>query len=485
MGITRKELYSLISVITILIVITFLTRFYGGADILDYSDSAKFFADKYAAKIRSSHSYVYGLLHAIPISLTEGFFFFKITSLFSLLLIVYSVYRITNKNKKALWLMLLSPIVWYMAPWISPIQTASLFFLWSHYFIRKYDHLSNVKYLLYAGLLAGLSWAFWDGVLFFIPFFALSFLYNKKLSHFIYFIILVLVGSMPRLILDQILFGFAFLGILRHILASLTIALYGGIYSQSSLIGLSKFIITFVFIPIFSYLLFTKKIIKENKKTATFLIFSIIIIILNSQVRFSLFVVPIIIASIAPYLSHKQFVLQIAISLILILLVINPYLIQLRYSTNFSEFGAIPYIFPDIKLNSLFVEDLIKEDLKKVTEEYPNKTFVVGNNYESYRFLANIYWGDKVKEFVSIEDYKLNNSNNPKVFEKEFCSHIKISERRDFCTSVYIRKSFKDQTDYNKIEYALSDKDSLDLEGFSFVKKYKYLSLFKKSQPSA
>ena len=50
-------------------------------------------------------------------------------------IIVYSVYIISNRNKKSLWMILLSPIIWYMAPWISPIQLASLFFLWGYYFI--------------------------------------------------------------------------------------------------------------------------------------------------------------------------------------------------------------------------------------------------------------------------------------------------------------------------------------------------------------
>src|SRR3989344_1879281 len=112
--------------ILVLVLITFLTKYYGSTDLGDYSDTAKYFAGVYAADIRSSHSYLYGFIHAPLVGLLGNFFAFKITSLIFLLGIVYSVYQITGKDKRALILILTSPIVWYLAPWINPIQLASL-----------------------------------------------------------------------------------------------------------------------------------------------------------------------------------------------------------------------------------------------------------------------------------------------------------------------------------------------------------------------
>ncbi|MBD3252465.1 hypothetical protein GF386_01920, partial [Candidatus Pacearchaeota archaeon] len=145
----------------ILIIVTFATNFYGNVDIADYSNVAKFFAGEYKAKIRSSHSYLYGFIQSPFVFLFKSYIFFKISNLIILALIIYSVYKITN-NKKALWLMLLSPIVWYMAPFISPIQLASLFLLWSWFFIKKYDSNQRLKYLFISGILLGLSWAVYD-----------------------------------------------------------------------------------------------------------------------------------------------------------------------------------------------------------------------------------------------------------------------------------------------------------------------------------
>ena len=73
----------------------------------------------------------------------------------------------SNKNKKTLLLILTSPIVWFMAPWISPIQLSSLLFLWGYYFIKKYDEKGKIKNLFYSALFLGLSWAFWDPIIYF------------------------------------------------------------------------------------------------------------------------------------------------------------------------------------------------------------------------------------------------------------------------------------------------------------------------------
>ena len=203
-----------------LVSLVLMTNFYGNTDIYDYSNVAKFFSGDFNARIRTSHSYLYGFIHSPLVDIMNNFFIFKITSLIFLGLIIYSTYLISGGNKKALFLSLFSPIIWFMAPWISPIQIASLLFLWGYYFIKRYDEIPLKTYLFYSGALIGLSWAFWDGILFFMPLFAIIFLYNKRVSNFILFFVFTVVGAMPRLIMDQILFGFAFNGIIRHIMSS-------------------------------------------------------------------------------------------------------------------------------------------------------------------------------------------------------------------------------------------------------------------------
>ncbi|MBS3066965.1 EpsG family protein [Candidatus Pacearchaeota archaeon] len=473
--------------VVLLVVISLGTKFMGNTDVYDYTDVAKFFAGEYDAKIRTSHSYLYGFIHYLSIAIFESFWIFKITSLISLLLIVYSVYYISGKDKRALWLMLLSPIIWYMGPWISPIQLASLIFLWGWYFIKKYDKDNKMRNLLYSGALIGLSWAFWDGILFFIPLLLISFFYNKRLTHSIYFFIFILIGSLPRIILDQILFGFFFFTPVRHIMASLALTFLGGFYNQGNLASGLGLILIIIFIPIYGFRIFKREVFKENKKTVIFLILSFLLLIINSQVRFVLLIAPIVILVICKHINKKQFVKQIAVSLVIILLVINPYLIQTKYRLDFGdegfggEIGAVALRFDEINFNGSFYEKLIENELVEISTDYPGEVFVVGNTPDSYRLLANVYWGDEVKEFVSIEDYKLGISRKRILVEKEICTKTKIKSRRDICTSWSIGKAFNDDTDYSSIKYGISFENSLEIEDFELVKRYGKLSLFEKS----
>lgn len=478
---SKNELFLLFIIVIIMILITFLTHFYGNTDIIEYLDISKYFSGNYAAKIRTTHSYLFGLLHTPLVSITKNFLIYKVTGLIFLLLIVYSVYAISGRNKKALWLVLLSPIVWYISPWASPIQISSLLFLWAYYFIKNYDEKAKLSSLFYSGVLLGLAWAFWDGIIFFWPLLLISFLYDKKFSHVVLFLIALLIGLIPRFISDYILFNSAFFGIIRYVFATLSFMLYNGLYNQGRDFGIFLLIQVLFFLPFYSYLLFSKKIFKENKKTIIFLIFSFPVLIFNSQIRFALLLTPIIILILAKYLNKKQYVTQLAIFVIISLLVINPHLIQIKYETNGDDFGNLIKNIFNLRIKEGFNRDLISSDLNAIVKDYPHQVFIVGNSADFYRTLANIYWGNKVKEFVSIEDYSLYLKNNSIITKEEICSDLNIKERRDICLSVWIKKNAKDSTDYASIKYAISEDKFLSLQNFTLVKEYKTLSLFEKN----
>ena len=102
-------------------------------DVTDYSDTAKFFAGQYQAKYRSSHSIIYGLLLSPYVKLTGSFFVLKLITVFWLFLLIVSLYYISEKNKKTLWLFVTAPFIWYMAPWLSPVPIVALLFLWAYF----------------------------------------------------------------------------------------------------------------------------------------------------------------------------------------------------------------------------------------------------------------------------------------------------------------------------------------------------------------
>lgn len=469
-----------------LIILTFLTTYYGSNDIGDYADTAKFFAGKYSAKIRNPHNNDFGFVHAPFVKLTSNFISFKITSLIFLFLIIISVYMIT-KDKKSLWIMLLSPIVWYMAPWISPIQIASLLFLWCYYFIDKYDRTNKLPYLIYSGIFGGLSWNFWNSTLYFGVFLTLAFLYNKKLTHLFLFIIFIFIGMIPHFILDYQLFNFPFYNLIKGLgsLALLTSA--GGIYSVAGEhlgIKLLKILLVFLAIPIYFWKLYKPSLFKENKKTMIFLTLSLVLLVLNPQIRFTLALVPITIILLTKNLNKTQFKRQIIFSIIIILIFIFPYLLQINnnWDGDLNGKGDITQLLkgPDAVYFSEFNSELINKDIKKITEKYPNEVFVVGNKPDYYQSLAHIYWGNKVKEFVSIEDYELVMKNQTTIFSKKFSSSSNIRNRRQIWVQGGLDKNPIDDTNYEEIKYGIGINEPLELEGFGIIEKYNQLYLSKK-----
>lgn len=483
-GINKKIV---VTVIVFLSLVTILTKYYGSTDTGDYSDISKYFAGSYAAKIRSSHSYLYGTLHFPLLMLFKNFIMFKITSLIFLLLLVYSVYLASEKNKNCLWLMLLSPVVWYLSPWINPIQLSSLLFFLGYYSIKKYEKTEKLKFLFFSGIFIGLSWAFWDAIVFFSLILALVFLYNKKFYHFFLFSVFIVVGLLPKLLLDQFLLGFAFSGLMRYFFSIVAAVFFKGVYGAMEPSNIFTFltglVAMLIFIPLFTYKISSKTMWKENKKAVLFIALVLLIILRHMQIRYLLLIVPIIIFEVAPKLNPSQVKRYLILFVIIDLIVIFPYIIQIKYSTNAEEFSSLLANFDNINILEN-QEALLIEDLKSLEKDFPGRAFVIGNANDNYQLLARIYWGNKVKEFVSIEDYNLFFENKTILFEKKFMPVPGIEDRRQIWISGGINKNENDETDYESIEYGISIGEPLKLENFSFVKRYNLLYVSKKSSGS-
>ena len=476
-----KEKWLLQICILLLILITFLTNYEGSTDIGDYADTAKYFSGHYPAKIRSSHSYLFGLVHSPFVGLTKNFFSFRVSSVIFLLILIYSVYIATGKNKNALWLMLLSPIVWYMAPWINPIQLSSLLFFGAYYLIKKYNNTEKLRFLFISGTFVGLSWAFWDAITFFFIIFAISFFYNKKFYYFILFFISVIIGLLPKLLLDQIIFNFAFMGIIRYFFGIITSLFFKGIYGTMTGYSIINVIMVFLFLPLFTYKLISRKIWYNDRSTFIFIIFSILLLIKNPQIRYTLLLLPIITFEIVYTLTKKQFRKQIIFSTFLIVVSIVPYIIQINYSSNATEFSSILSNIDRVEIYEN-QENLIKKDLKEISIKFPNNTFVVGNAPDNYATLAHLYWGKEINEFISIEDYNLFFENNSVLFEKRFMPTPKIKERRQIWVAGGINKNENDDTDYESIKFGIGIDEPIKLDGFSVIKRYHILYISEKTE---
>jgi len=482
----HKKIKLAIFIFALLVSLSLLTNYYGSTDIGDYAYVAKFFSGNHQAKIRTSHSVFFGLIHSPLLLIFESFTMLKIANLFWLALIAVSLYYISGKDKKTFLLFMVSPVVWFMGPWINPIQLATLFFLWGYFFIDKFDKTHKFRYILYSGILLGLSWSTWTTVIVPICLIALAFFFNRNVNYLVVFVLAIFLGIFPLFIIDYILYNFPFYSLIKSFTANLTVVtllgdknIYGINTIANSFIDLLVVIIS---LPIFIYTLYKKNFFIYRKRQIIFLTLGILFfLIVNPQIRYMLLLWPIIILYLAKSLDKKKFKFQIIAFVVISLLITMPYFVQIKYSTNSPDITEAFNNFGHWTLSNQNQEDLMLQDLKQIASEYPYEVFVVGNGNENYAILASLYWEKEVKELVSIEDYRLVLEGETIIFQKILESKPRIDDRRQIWIGGGIGKNERDLTDYEAIEYGLSIGEPLDLEDFEVVKKYEVLYLHKKT----
>jgi hypothetical protein len=452
-------------------------------DVKDYSDTAKFFAGEYSAKQRSSHSILYGWLLGPIVRLSGSFWLIKFASVFWIVLTIVSLYYISGKNRKTLILFVLSPFIWYMAPWLNPVPIIGFLFLWAYFFIKRFELQGRIRDLFLFGLCLGLSIGFWDTALYFSVLYLVAFFYNKKLYHLGLVILSILIGLIPKFLLDFLIYGIPVYGIGKNFLALISFALSGGIYNPIYAIpGFRDYLILLPFIPFYFYLIYKRSNFVRNRGIVLFLTLSLLFILfLNPQIRVLLAITPILILLLGGWLNTRQFRKQAIIFGALSILVVTPYLAQINYDTNAANFEKYLAKFPDIEYNDTRMGKLIAEDLEKIEQEFSGESFVVGNKRDNYRILAHYYWGEDIEEFISIEDYELFLAGEDVIATKRVSSQAGGDFRREIWIEVGIGKNPRDVTDYESVKYGLSLGTDLNLEGFEFVKEYGLLRLFEKS----
>ncbi len=479
-----KDYQIILTTIILLGIIVLITVPWGLLDVTDlsdYSDTAKYFAGDYQASHRTTHSMLYGLMLSPYVKLTHSFQIIKFASVFWLSLIILSLYYISKKNRKTLILFVTFPLVWYLAPWLSPVPISALLFLWAYHFLKKFDLNHNFRFIIYSGLSIGIASSFWDSSLYFGIIFLISFFYNKELYLSWLFIISLIIGLLPKLLADYIIFGSPIYGLLKFFGALISFGFYGGIYSQGySSPHLLYFLEALTFVPFYFYIFYRKKRFIQYKKEIIFLTLSILLILTNPQPRPVFTIAPIIILLLGQELNDQQVKIQAWIFIFLSLLVITPYLIQSHYETSLKRFTLDLNQYKNFKISSTVQDKLIIEDLDKIGREYPNQLFVVGADKDYYRTLAHLYWEKNIKKFISIEDYNLAITNKSVITTKRWSSHVPPSIRRDIWIEIGLEKSLNDETDYKSIKYGLGFEDNLGLDDFKLIKKYNKIYLFER-----
>lgn len=477
--ITNKGKKVLVCLLLVFILVSLITQYQGSADVGDYTDVAKFFAGKYKADIRTSHSLTYGFIHAPLVKSFSSVFIMKVSSVLFLILLVLSIFIVSSGDKKTIWLTALCPIIWFTGPWISPIPLASLLFFWGFIFLEKYKISKENKFLFFSGILIGFAWVFWNTVAFFAFIMILSFFWNEKVSKAFMFLISLITGLMPLFIFDTIYYGFPFYSLIKHILANVTVVLYGGVYSTTiAPTFISNYISLLLVFPLFTYLIFTKNQVLENKQLSVFFALSFLLIILNPQVRYILFIMPILLIKLGRLLNEKQFRMQMIVFWCITIMAILPYLVQINYETNSPDLQNAIRNFGNWKAKSITLNYQISQDLGNISIDYPNEKFVVGPAPDDYATLAYVYWGDSINEFISIQDYLAWKEDDFNLFRKRLEAVPKINDRRTIWVEGGIDVN-KINKDYGQVNYAISIGNDPVLGNSTLIKSYSKLNLWR------
>ena len=423
-------------------------------DVGDYLAVAKYFSNNIVSYIRSTHSWVYGIFLAQFLKIWPSLFFIKVVNSSFLVFTALLLYNIT-KNRNALLLWALSPVVWFMIPQISPILPSAFLLLLSYKFFKDYESKQRYKYLIYSALPLGLSSILWDTMIPISIIFILTFFFNKQLKEIIIFTIPFSIIFSIRFLVDYTLFNFPFFSLFRFFGGSLLVYLRQGNYTY-----ITNPIINYIlYLVIISPLLFKiyKTDLKTHKQELFFLALTLLMFISSSnQLRYVLILAPISILLLSKILTKKEILVSSIISIFLIIFLIYP-----SFADN--------------------TEKIIQQDLEQISKDFPNERFFAGHetNSDAYLEYSLVYWGKDIKEIISWQDLQLTLTNKTNYQQHRFQSNSKINNTRNVWLEFGVSRV--DTRTYEDVNYLISNQNTTTLENFELIKSYQALNVFKKT----
>lgn len=423
-------------------------------DTGEYISVAKYFTSNLNSNIRTTHSLFYGLFLSIFLKIYPSIITIKLVNLAWISLITILLFKITRSNKILL-LWIFSPIVWYMAPWISPILPATFFLLLSYRFLKSSEEKSKYKYLFLSGAVLGIATLFWETIIITIPFFLLAFFFNKNLKDILVFLIPLSLFASFRLFLDYLFFQFPLFSLSRFFGANF-LSLTKQV-PRTPIPLLRYTFLIFILSPI--ALWFSEINYKKYKRELSFIGLYLILFIVNNQPRFLFAIAPFFFITANYLKKRKKFLIHIILSIIVISII----------------------FYQGFTYNQ---EEIIVSDLNKIGKDFPNQTFFAGNEDEqdAYLVYSTLYWGKDIKEFISWQDLTLVLEDKQNFQKHTFQSNSKIGNTRNVWFSFGLSRV--DTRNYSDINYLISSKDSTTLPNFVLEKSYNNLNVFKKQTKS-
>ena len=413
-------------------------------DAPEYITIAKNFAGVNNVDLFSTHSLLYPLIISPFLKIWPSLTMLKIVNCMWVFLIGLTLFLL-NENKKAFVLFVFSPLTWYVSIQTSPILPASFCFLLSFLFLRTI----KVKYnLFYSGIFLGLSYAFYDPMLFIAGIFILVYFWNKRFYNLFAYLVSFLIGLLPRFLLDYYLFDFPFYSMIRFFGTNMIITL--GLYPGTTTFHIFENPIGLLGLFIISPFLF--KIYKahqgENKRDFIFVIISFILILTRcAALKYFLMISPVAIIIFSKYLTKKEINWHIIISVLI---------------TIFLVFNFFTYNY----------ENKLQEDLNHIIEDRPEAEQIISG--EMANAVSVFLWADLPK----VEWY-----DNFKIYQEKQGTKIRRYEF-DFNSKLNLRDSFSISANFDLPEnksyenYIIVSSKNKPIENREIIKCYEVLCVY-------
>ncbi len=207
----KKEYVLLLIFAVVLVLFAVFSTMVGFHDSNEYIAIAKNFAGIKNMDLFTTHSLLYPFVISPFLKVWPSLTTIKLINciwvfLIGLLLLLWL------KDRRAFIIFAFSPLVWYVSIQTTPVLPAAFFFLLAYLFFKKED----IKYnFLYSGFFLGMACAFYDVLIFVGIIFLLVYFMKKRVIDLIKYLIFIVIGLLPRLILDYWLFGMPFYSLMK------------------------------------------------------------------------------------------------------------------------------------------------------------------------------------------------------------------------------------------------------------------------------
>lgn len=375
-----KEKLFLISFILILGLFCFSATRVTFHDDSEYISLSKAMVGINNINVYTTHSPLYPFVISLFLRIVKNLFIIRLINCIWLVLI--AVFLLLGfEDKKGFLLFLFSPLVYYLSIQISPILPASFFLLLAYFFLKK----EEIKYSkFYSAISLGLACAFYDVMILVSFLFIVIYFFKEKLSNVFLYLGGLVIGMFPRFLLDYIYFNFPGYSFFKFIGVNIIISLGMSSTVKSIAFPWIELFLSFFVISPFLFMLY-KSDFKENKQDFIFLILTFLILFVRGfKIKYLIIISPILLVYLGKALNKKQIKLHCLISLIIV--------------------GIITFGFFGINQDYL-----VKKDINKITQEFPNQNFIAGPYEASY---LSIFLWESYPKIYWLEEYNSQEGKN-------------------------------------------------------------------------